>query len=992
MKLIRCYIENFGGLQQYALDFNDGLTVIYHPNGFGKTTLAEFIRAMFYGFPRANKDITKNPRLKYLPWQGGRYGGYLIFEHNGKRYRIDRTFGEVPKGDKFKLTNEDTNRESKDFSADIGTELFGLDGDSFLRSTYMPQLRDNAPLTTDNIRAKLGNLLEDTGDVGSYEKALQRLKDKRTVYEHFRGNGGSIYEAQRKITALQQEIALNRSKQPQLEEVTLQLAETRQAQVQAEEDLQRIRKQISEATTAEAEAALSREYEKLLAEQTETAEALAELQPRYPKGVPTQEELEAASLRMDKYAMLEATLRETGADRAAVQTVAAHEDRFAEGVPTSEALAAQRSGLDCLMTARTRLDSTALTEDEAQQLTQLEAQFAAGVPAEALLHQCSSHITELSGLQHIRPTLELSHEDKARLDKLEHYFAASLPEQAGIEQAEQKLNRADELRRNNLLLSAATPDPSAAEPAPPKKFHALFFPALILSILAAAAGIYLLTTPVFDSHMIVGGICAAAALASIITAAFLQNNHSIMSKLQAQVPAGGISAAQRSLIEENERTAAALEEEAAAFLTAYPAQPEDSLRSRLADLSTNLALYLPLRQRSEQLSKQAAENDSRTAELTEALHKALSPYFDTVLNFSNAVQILEQRTQRYRELSHKQQEITAQRAALTTEIAELEEKFSTFLLKYDVKAEAAQFPTALDTLRRDADSYTAAKAHLQQRAEAMAARDQELSALRKAQEDFCTAYGLAIPLGDRQALKNTERDAEAILRLTAEAAQADKALRSFLAEHGHKPAAALKQGAYDLEGLKAGEQELIRKQTGHGNQILQLEQRRSLLRSDIDRIPALTDELTRLTEQKAADMESRRLLDSTVDFLQKARESLSTSYLGGVQGHFARYLHRLTGEETNHIGVNTDLEVQLERAGSARALPHFSAGQTDAVHLCMRLALSDALFEDGNCFMILDDPFINLDDRHTAQALELLKELSENRQIVYLVCNSSRCL
>ena len=40
--------------------------------------------------------------------------------------------------------------------------------------------------------------------------------------------------------------------------------------------------------------------------------------------------------------------------------------------------------------------------------------------------------------------------------------------------------------------------------------------------------------------------------------------------------------------------------------------------------------------------------------------------------------------------------------------------------------------------------------------------------------------------------------------------------------------------------------------------------------------------------------------------------------------------------------------------------------------------------------MILDDPFINLDDSHTLQALELLKELSETRQIIYLVCNSSR--
>ena len=52
MKLISCYIENFGGLSGCSLDFEAGLTVLCRPNGFGKTTLAEFIRVMFYGFPR----------------------------------------------------------------------------------------------------------------------------------------------------------------------------------------------------------------------------------------------------------------------------------------------------------------------------------------------------------------------------------------------------------------------------------------------------------------------------------------------------------------------------------------------------------------------------------------------------------------------------------------------------------------------------------------------------------------------------------------------------------------------------------------------------------------------------------------------------------------------------------------------------------------------------------------------------------------------------
>ena len=169
MKLVSLYIENFGGLSRYSLNFEEGLTTLVEPNGFGKTTLAEFIRAMFYGFPRKSKTLDKSLRQKYAPWGGGQYGGNLIFEHEGLRYRVERTFGLMPKGDTVALIELAANKKITRFSEELGEALFGLDADSFERSVYLPQLRSEEPLATDSIQAKLSGLVEDSTDVGNYD-------------------------------------------------------------------------------------------------------------------------------------------------------------------------------------------------------------------------------------------------------------------------------------------------------------------------------------------------------------------------------------------------------------------------------------------------------------------------------------------------------------------------------------------------------------------------------------------------------------------------------------------------------------------------------------------------------------------------------------------------------------------------------------------------------------------------------------------------------
>ena len=88
--------------------------------------------------------------------------------------------------------------------------------------------------------------------------------------------------------------------------------------------------------------------------------------------------------------------------------------------------------------------------------------------------------------------------------------------------------------------------------------------------------------------------------------------------------------------------------------------------------------------------------------------------------------------------------------------------------------------------------------------------------------------------------------------------------------------------------------------------------------------------------------------------------------------------------------VDTNLDVKIEVDGSQKEIKNFSAGYKDLIYICMRFSLIDALFNDELPFVVLDDPFVNLDETKTSKALKIMNEFSKKYQVIYFSCNSSR--
>lgn len=292
MRILRLHVEAFGKLRDFDLELERGLNVLYRENGWGKSTLAAFVKAMLYGLPASTKrSLDENERKKYLPWQGGAYGGSLELECDRGRFRIERYFGAKESGDSFTLYDMSTNLPSNAYSAEIGQELFGIDVGGFERTVYLSQHAVPGKGDNSSIAAKLSDLLDDVDDIGSFDSAMAAL-DKRRKYYVMTGERGRVAELQREIGEARTELErLTRTEEALRKQE--QAAAELQAQIRtAEAELSQAREQVRRAGRLRERAAHLDQKKRMQAEVEDLERLSREMDARLGGNHPTPSELE----------------------------------------------------------------------------------------------------------------------------------------------------------------------------------------------------------------------------------------------------------------------------------------------------------------------------------------------------------------------------------------------------------------------------------------------------------------------------------------------------------------------------------------------------------------------------------------------------------------------------------------------------------------------------------------------------------------------------
>jgi DNA repair exonuclease SbcCD ATPase subunit len=141
------------------------------------------------------------------------------------------------------------------------------------------------------------------------------------------------------------------------------------------------------------------------------------------------------------------------------------------------------------------------------------------------------------------------------------------------------------------------------------------------------------------------------------------------------------------------------------------------------------------------------------------------------------------------------------------------------------------------------------------------------------------------------------------------------------------------------------------------------------------------------TEQLATLQRRARVYDATLKALDAAERATIRTATRYLERTMVRDLEKVTAGRYRRVQVddeNLALRVYAPERGDWVDVSTLSQGTLDTVYLTARIGLVRLVTGDRRPPLVLDDPFVTLDDARAKRALELLHEISTDFQVIYL--------
>ena len=131
------------------------------------------------------------------------------------------------------------------------------------------------------------------------------------------------------------------------------------------------------------------------------------------------------------------------------------------------------------------------------------------------------------------------------------------------------------------------------------------------------------------------------------------------------------------------------------------------------------------------------------------------------------------------------------------------------------------------------------------------------------------------------------------------------------------------------------------------------------------------------------------IIERTIEYLLKAKDIVSSRYVGEINEDFKNILQKFDVTSERFM-IDSEWNVSEQTNVGNKNYEYSSQGYQDIISFCQRISLIYKIYKEEKPFIVLDDTFVNLDDKMLGCAKEIVNQLSKDYQIIYICCNT-RC-
>jgi len=156
---------------------------------------------------------------------------------------------------------------------------------------------------------------------------------------------------------------------------------------------------------------------------------------------------------------------------------------------------------------------------------------------------------------------------------------------------------------------------------------------------------------------------------------------------------------------------------------------------------------------------------------------------------------------------------------------------------------------------------------------------------------------------------------------------------------------------------------------------------------DAEQVAGQAERLAMWQEQLAALQRRHRVYDLTLQAIDRAERATMKTATRYLEAHMVRDLAIATEGRYRRVRVDDrtlDIEVHAPEKADWVPIDALSQGTIDLVYLVARLGLVRLITGDRRPPLVFDDPFVTFDNTRATRAVELLKAVAADFQVIYL--------